>query len=113
MITLKKINLNCPYCFFSNMTNVKNFNANLLNINKISYKNADAVVCNIKYIMMESFNNQNIYSQNHLCFNDVDGYIIEESNENKYLILALTKNNKKLLKHMLSFLMKLKMKLKQ
>ena len=66
------------------MTNIKNFNPNLLRKDKISYKNTDPVVHNIKYIMMESINNQNIDSKNSLCliFNDVDGYTIEESNEN-------------------------------
>ena len=48
MIPFKKINLNRPYYFFSNMTNIRNFNPNLLSIGKISYKNADAVVYNIK-----------------------------------------------------------------
>ena len=32
-----------------------------------------------------------------LVFNDVDVYIIEESNEKKYLVFALTKNNKNVL----------------
>ena len=32
-----------------------------------------------------------------LVFNDVDAYIIEESNEKKYLVFALTKNNKNVL----------------
>ena len=47
--------------------------------------------------MMESINNPNIDSENPLClsFSDVDPYIIEESNENKCFVLALTKNNKK------------------
>ena len=45
MITLKKINLNHPYYFFSD---IKNVDPNLLSINKISYKNTDAVVYNIK-----------------------------------------------------------------
>ena len=93
MITFKNINLNRPYNFFSNMINIKS----LLSINKISYKNTDAAVYNIKYIMMESVNNQNIDSKNTLClvFSDVDAYIIEESNENKYLPFALTRSNKK------------------
>ena len=30
-------------------------------------------------------------------FNDADGYIIEESSENKYLVFALIKNTKKVL----------------
>ena len=73
----------------------------IMSIDKISYKNADAIVYSIKYLMMESINNQNIDSENPLClmFNDVDGYITEESNENKYLILGLTKNNKKSIKN--------------
>ena len=67
MITFKKINLNRPYYFFSNMTNI-------MSIDKISYKNTDAVVYNINYIMMESVNNQSVDSENPLClvFNDVD-----------------------------------------
>ena len=60
-----------------------------LSISKISHKNTNAVICSIKYIIMESINNQNIDS-------DVDAYIIEE-NGNKYLIFALTKKNKKVL----------------
>ena len=40
---------------------------------------------------MESINNQNIDNENplYLILNDVDGYIIEESNENKSLAFAL------------------------
>ena len=83
---------------------LKNFNPNLLSIDKISYKNTDAVISSIKYVMMENITNQNIDIENLLClvFNNVDGYIFEESNEesneNKYLIFALTKNNKKSIK---------------
>ena len=36
------------------MTNIKSFKPNLLSVNKISYKNTDAVVYNIKYIIMKS-----------------------------------------------------------
>ena len=79
------------------MVNTKNFNPNLLSINKIYYKNTNAFVYNIKCIMMESIRNQNIDSKNsfRLTFSDVDAYIIEEGNENKYLVFALTKNKKK------------------
>ena len=73
----------------------------IMSIDKISYKNTDAIVYSIKHLMRESINNQNIDSENPLClmFNDVDGYITEEGNENKYLILALMKNNKKSIKN--------------
>ena len=47
------------------------------------YKNTDAVSSEIKYITMQSINNQNIDKEVPLClsFSDVDAYIIEE-NEN-------------------------------
>ena len=48
---------------------------------------------------MKSINNRNVDSENPFCltFSDVDTYIIEEGNENKCLLFALTKNNKKVL----------------
>ena len=75
-------------------------NPNFLSVDKISYKNTDAVVYNIKYIMRESINNQSIDGENPLCliFNDVVGYIIQKSSENKYLRFALRKNDKKVLR---------------
>ena len=71
----------------------------MLNISKTCAKNTDAVIYEIKYIMMQSINNQNIDKIIPLCrsFSDVDAYIIEE-NENKYLVFALTENNKEVLK---------------
>ena len=63
MISFKKINLNRPYYFFSD---IKNVDPNLLSINKISYKCTDVAVYKIKYIMMENMNNQNIDSENPL-----------------------------------------------
>ena len=70
----------------------------MLNINKTYAKNTDAVIYEIKYIMMQSINNQNIDREVplSLSFSNVDAYIIEE-NENKYLIFALTENNKEVL----------------
>ena len=98
MISFKKVNLNCPYYFFSDPFNIKNIDPNLLSIDKILYKSNDVVVYSIGCIMMQSIDNQNIDSENtlHLSFSDVDVYIIEESG-NKYLVFALTKKNKKVL----------------
>ena len=47
---------------------------------------------------MQSINNQNIGKEVPLChtFSNVDAYIIEKSGT-KYLILALTENNKEVL----------------
>ena len=63
------------------MINIKHFDSSLLNIDKISFKNTDAVIYNIKYITMASIDHENIDNGNPLCliFNNVDGYIIEES----------------------------------
>ena len=60
------------------------------------YEKSDAVIYEIKYIMIQSINNRNIDRETplFLSFNNVDVYIIEE-NENKYLIFASTENSKK------------------
>ena len=68
------------------MINIKNCDPNLLNIEKISFKNTDAVIYNIKHITIESLDHENNSGENPLCliFNNVIGYIIEESNGYKY-----------------------------
>ena len=94
-ITFEKINLNHTYYFFDD---IKNIDLSLLSINKKYIKNTDAVSYEIKYIMMQSINNQNIDKEVPLClsFSDVDAYINEE-NKNKYFVFALTENNKEVL----------------
>ena len=64
--------------------------------------------------MMQSINNQYIDRGIPLClsFSNVDAYIIEEK-ENKYLIFALTENNKEVLEPYKNFGVKLKNKLRQ
>ena len=61
-------------------------------INKEHTKNTNAVSYEIRYITEW----ENIYEKIPLClrFTDVHAYFIEE-NENKYLIFALTENNRK------------------
>ena len=61
-------------------------------------KNMDAFVYEIKYITMQSINNENIDREIPLClnFSDVDANIVKE-NESKYLIFALKENNKEVL----------------
>ena len=61
MITFRQINTeNLSYYIFNDMINIKNFDPNLLNINKISFKNTDVFVYEIKYITMESFTHENL-----------------------------------------------------
>ena len=66
------------------MIDIKTFDSNLLNIDKIPYKSTDAVNYNIRYITMKSLDHVNIESENplYLIFNNVDKYI-EESKSDK------------------------------
>ena len=50
------------------MINIRNFDPNLLSIDKISYKNTDAVIYNTKYFTMKSLDHENIDSENPLSY---------------------------------------------
>ena len=95
MITFEKINLN-HICYF--FDDIENIDLNLLSIDKKCMKNTDAFVYEIKYITIQSINDQSIDKETPLCFSfrDADACITEE-NENKYLIFVLTENNKEVL----------------
>ena len=104
MIIFRQINTKYrPYYFFNDMINIKHFDPGLLDIDKISFKSTDAVIYKIRYVTMKSLDNENIDSANrlYLIFDNVDGYIecnsIEESNGDKFLILASTNKNKEVL----------------
>ena len=62
--------------------------------NKISFKNTNSVIYNIKYI-----NHVNIDSENppYLVFNNADGFT-EEGNGDQYLIFSSRDKNKEVLK---------------
>ena len=66
----------------------------MLSINKKRIKNTDVAAHEIKYSITKNIDNQNIDTELPLClsFNDINAYI-----ENKYLIFALTENNRKML----------------
>ena len=67
----------CTYCFFDDMTNIKNHAPNRFKINKKSYKN----IFNY-YIGYVTLNN--VKPLSHLI-NKINGYI-EKHNGNKYFI---------------------------
>ena len=52
-ITFEKANVNHTYYFFND---IKNIDLNLLNINKTYAKNTNAVIYEIKYIIVQSIN---------------------------------------------------------
>ena len=80
------------------MINIKNFEPNLLKIDRKSYKNIG--IYNIGYITIKKIDDcENIYSVNplYLFINHANGYI-EEKGLNKYLSFDSTDENKELLK---------------
>ena len=89
------------------MISLKNFEPNLLKIDRKSYKNIDI------YNIVDNKNDGcgNIYSVNslYLQFNHANRYI-KEKNENEYLIFDSTDENKDLLKNIKMFGMELKTK---
>ena len=79
------------------MINIKDFDLNLIKIDKKSYTNIG--IYNIGYITIKSIDNcENINSLNpiYLMIGEVDGYI-EETNGNKYLTFDSTDSNKRVL----------------
>ena len=101
--------------FFNDIINIKNVDPSILEINKSSCKKANINIYHIVYIIKKRLDHVNIDTENPLydIFNNVDGYIIKESNGDKYLIFASIDKNKELLKTTQNFGMKLKIKLKQ
>ena len=113
---MKKFSIkNRPYFFFNDIINIKNVDPSILEINKLSCKKANINIYHIVYIIKKRLDHVNIDTENPLydIFNNVDGYIIKESNGDKYLIFGSIDKNKELLKTTQNFGMKLKIKLKQ
>ena len=95
MGSIKQINIkNRTYYFFNDITNIKNFDPNQIEIDKKSYKNID--IYYIGYITIKD--HVNIHNVNPLYFiiDKADDYI-EENNGNKYLTLVSTDKNKEVL----------------
>ena len=94
---------NRTYYFYNDMINLKNFESNLLKIDKKHYKGID--IYYIGYITIKKIGDcENIYSVNplYLIIGKVDGHI-KENNGNKYLVfdtseLHSTDENKEVLK---------------
>ena len=110
---VKQINIkNRTYYFYNDMINIKNFEPNLLKIDRKSYKNIG--IYNIGYITIKKIDDyENIYSINplYLIIDHASGYI--EEKENKYLVFDSTDENKELLKNIMMFLMELGTKSKK
>ena len=95
MATTKQINVkNRIYCFYNDIIDLKNFDAGLLKIDKISYK--DINIYNTGYVTKKKIGDcMNINSVNplYLGITHANGYI-EEKDMNKYLVFDSTDKNK-------------------
>ena len=86
MGNIREINIkNQTYYFFNDMINIKDFDPNLLKLDKKSYKNID-IYC-IGYITVKDSYYVKINSVNplYLIISEADGYI-KEKNGSKFLI---------------------------
>ena len=101
------------YYFYNYINDLKDFEPNLLKIDKKSYKNID--IYYIGFITIKKFDEyESIYSVNPLylrIINHTSGYI-EEKNENEYLIFDSVDENKEVLKNSQILGMELKTKIK-
>ena len=95
---VKEINIkNRTYYFFNDITNIEEFDSNLLKIDEKSYKDND--IYYIGYNTIKKIGDyENIYSVNllYLIIGKVDRYI-EEKNQSKYLVFDSTDENKEVL----------------
>ena len=99
MREVKKIKIKTQtYYFYSDIIDIKNFNAGLLKIDKKSYKGIG--IYNIGYITKKKIDDcEKIYSVNplYLLISHANGYI-EEKGVNKYLVFDSVDENKEFLK---------------
>ena len=102
---------NRTYYFYNDMINLKNFEPNLLRMDKKSYKNV-GIYYNIGYITVKKIDDyESIYSVNPLYFHVNHANVcIETKNGNKYLIFDSIDENKDLLKNTMMFGMESKTK---
>ena len=103
---------NRTYYFYNNIIILKNFESNLLKIDKKHYKGIN--IYYIGYITIKKIDDcENIYSVNplYLLVNHASGYI-EEKNGNKYLIFDSVDENKAVLKKYAEFWDGIKNKIK-
>ena len=120
-IKIRQMKIKNPpdYLFSDNLiVDIKDFDSNLSEINKLSFKGVFSVsIHNIKSIPKTSPNLVNIDRTDnekdhlYLVFDDVEGYI-EQNDGIEHLVFASTDKNKEALKNYKIFGKKLKSKLK-
>ena len=92
MRNIRQVNIKDRHNFsFNDMTNIRNVDLSLLDIDLVKFKSRSVTIYDTKYI--KDLNNSDSF---YLVFNNLKAYI-EKSGENKYLAFALTDNNKDLI----------------
>ena len=100
---VKEMNIkNETYYFFDDMIDIRNFQPNLLKIDKRPYKDVD--IYYMGYITIKKIGDyENIRSDNplHLIINSTTGYFKEKNGE-KYLIISMSENYEEVFSEILS-----------
>ena len=105
----KDINIkNKTYYFYDDMVNIKDFDSNLLKLDKKSFKNI--VISYIGYITKKDKYKINRVNPLYLLVYEIDGFI-EKKEGSKYLKITLTDSNSKVLKNIQIFEAQLKIAL--
>ena len=95
-MTLKQLNIkNRTYCFYNDLFNIKDFDARLLKVDKKTSINLG--IYYIGYVTKKPERNVNSVNPLYLMINRIDGFT-EEKNGDKYLNIASTDRNSKVLK---------------
>ena len=101
MVTTKQINTkNRTYYFYNDLINIKDFDPNLLKLDKKSFKNIG--VYYVGYITKEDEYKINSVNPLYLLVHRIDG-LIEEKEGSKYLNIASTDSISEVLKNMKMF----------
>ena len=96
MVNIKDLNINNrTYYFYGDMINIKDFDSNLLKIDKKSFKNI--AICYIGYIIKKDKYQINGVNPLYSIVHEVDGFI-EEKEGSKYITLAFADSNSEVLK---------------
>ena len=94
---MKEINIkNRTYYFFDDMISIKNFDPNLLKIDKNSYKNIDIYYFGYIFVKDSDSLKINSVSPLYMIISEVDEYI-KEKNGSKYLVFDSANENNEVL----------------
>ena len=111
MVTTKQLNIkNRTLHFWNDLVNLKDFNPQLLKLDKKSSMNIS--IYYIGYVTKKPGYNIDGVNPLHLLINELDGFI-EEKGVSKYLNISLTYNNNDVLVKMQKFGAESKIKLKR